>query len=359
LLRSIPDLSESTMEVFKLMAEMDEFAEYKLIWFCDNPPKKGKPFGSNVIVKKHIDNPLFRIRNLYCESTAKIGISTHDMYGNIYNNKQMRIFIEHGSFGIKRATGRVTYADYNTHHIHAMGVNTGKIHICGLPRNDRLFDDPHITKQKLEIQTYNKVIIWMPTFKHYKERGLFRLQRNDYQVEKEYDITLQEDEAFFDEISNTLNTHNMLLYIKYHPSQNMNYVITKETHNVRIVSDAALLQADIPLYSFLGATDALISDFSSVVYDYLLINRPIGFDITDLELYIQGGTVAVDDPLSYMPGEKISDTQSFCDFLTKVALGENQFEPERKKMLDMVHVYQDNQSAKRVVDLILSHMGNE
>jgi len=358
LFRSIPDFSESTVEIFKEMLNRDELREYKLIWFCDNPKIQHKLIKSNVVIKKHIDNPFFRLRHLFCESTAIATVSSHDLYGNIFNKKQMRVAVEHGSFGIKRAVGRVLYSDNSTHRIFAMGVSHGNFYVCGLPRNDRIFDEPGVTKKALGMDVYNKVVIWMPTFKHYKDRGVMRQQRNDYQVEKAYDITLQEDTAFFDAVNHTLNKHNMLLYIKYHPSQNMDYVISSETTNIKLITDAALLKAEIPLYSFLGATDALISDFSSVVYDYMLVDKPIGFDITDLELYIQGGTVAVENPLDYMPGEKIQDTASFCDFLEKVALEETGFKEERKNMRDRVHVHQDNQSAKRVVDLILSQMGN-
>jgi len=360
LFSSIPDFSESSVEVFNLMHKMDEFKDYKFIWFCDNPKQKIK--SPNVIIKKRIGNPLSRLfANLYRESRARFSIYTHELYGNIYNDKQVRVFIEHGSYGIKTGAGhgkhgKVQHFDYSTYKIRTRGKEAGKVRTCGLPRNDRLFDDPAIARSKLGIESYSKVIIWMPTFKHYKNKGLFHMKRNDYQVEKAADITLQEDGSFYEEVDKTLNAHNTLMIIKYHPRQDMKYVISKDTPNIKIISDEELLGAGIPLYTLVGATDALITDFSSVAYDYLLINRPIGFDITDLELYIKGGTVAVKDPLDHMPGEKINDVQSFCDFIAHVAVGEDQYEAERKKWLDKVHVHQDGQSAKRVVDLLLKHI---
>jgi len=342
------------------MYEMDEFKGYKFVWFCDDPKKQlGRP---NVIIKKRTGNPLFRtFINLYRESRARFSIYTHELYGNIHNDKQVRVFIEHGSYGIKTGAGhgkhgKVHQFDYSTYKIRTRGKEAGKIRICGLPRNDRLFDDMAIARSKLGIESYSKVIIWMPTFKHYQNKGLFHIKRNDYQVEKAADITLQEDSTFYEEVEKTLSATNTLMIIKYHPRQDMKYVISKDTPNIKIISDKELLDAGIPLYTLVGATDALITDFSSVAYDYLLINRPIGFDVTDLELYIQGGTVAVDNPLDHMPGEKINDVQSFCGFITKVANNEDHYEADRKIWLDKVHVHQDNLSAKRVVDLLLTHI---
>jgi CDP-glycerol glycerophosphotransferase (TagB/SpsB family) len=192
----------------------------------------------------------------------------------------------------------------------------------------------------------------MPTFKHYKFKGKFHLKRNDFQIEKAYDLSLQEDGCFYEKVNKTLNTHNILLIIKYHSSQDMRYVLTKETTNIKIISDGFLSDSGVSLYSLLGAADALITDFSSVCYDYMLIDKPIGFDVTDLELYVKGGSSWVEDPLIYMPGEKIYSVDDFCKFIASVADGDDGFVSSRKELTDKIHVYQDNQSAKRVVDLI-------
>ena len=39
------------------------------------------------------------------------------------------------------------------------------------------------------------------------------------------------------------------------------------------------------LYTFLGTTSALITDYSSVFLDYYLLNRPVAFTINDYEEY--------------------------------------------------------------------------
>jgi len=353
---SIPDFGDSTAEVFKHILTMDEFKKTKIIWYCTHAKKYGKYPHANVSIRQCIPNPFFRLKNLYTESTAKVCVYSHSVYGNVYNKKQMRLVIDHGSYGIKKGLGMKKSIDYSTHRVKTRGKETEKVRPLGLPRNDRLFDDPTKTKELLGYSHTGKIIIWMPTFKRFQSRSLFQMERNDFAADKKTDISLQQDERFYPCLEAMLKKTNTLLIIKYHPNQDMRYIINKETANIKILSDAQLLEAGIPLYSLIGATDGLITDFSSVAYDYLLINRPVGFDITDLEDYIAGGTVAVDDPLSHMPGYKIKDVDSFCGFIESVSTGEDDFEKERRKMLKTVHIHKDNQSSKRVAELILSHL---
>jgi len=354
---SIPDFGDSTVEVFNYIIEMEEFKECKIIWYCENFEKYKNRQRPNVRIRKRIPNPFLRLKNIFTESTAKACVYSHNIYGNIYNGKQMRLVIDHGSYGIKKGLGMKKSIDYSTHRVKTRGKETEKVRVLGLPRNDRLFDNPAETRAKLKLEHDGKIIIWMPTFKRYKSRSIFQQERNDYATEKNADISLQHDGDFYNKLHDTLHETNTLLIIKYHPSQNMRYVINKETPNIKILTDAQIIDEGVALYSLIGATDALISDFSSVVYDYLLIDRPIGFDITDLDDYISGGTVAVEDPLAHMPGYKISNVDSFCGFIKNVAAGEDGFEAERKAMLKKVHINKDNQSAKRVAGLILNHMG--
>jgi len=300
---------------------------------------------------------VLRLVNLYHESTARCCIYTHQLIGNMYNARQLRINISHGPFGIKGLRKQVKSVErqknYSTHIIHTF-INDNQYVACGLPRNDRLFDDRAATRKKLRFDSFNQIIIWLPTFKHYKPKGLFHWPRNDFNVQKENDITLQRDSAFYPEVEKALKAHNTLLVIKYHPSQDMEYVSSQETGNIKIVTDHDLSDFGVPLYSFLGATDALITDFSSVCYDYLLINKPLGFDITDLDLY----DVGVENPEAYMPGEKIKSVTDFCNFILKVTAGEDHYEEARKKLLNELHVNQDNKSTERVVEFILSQISH-
>lgn len=85
------------------------------------------------------------------------------------------------------------------------------------------------------------------------------------------------------------------------------------------VSDAMLLDHGASLYSLLGGSAALVTDYSSVWTDYLLLDRPIGFLIPDAETYSRTRGLYPQDVLEWIPGPRLesdSDISSFIHALT-------------------------------------------
>ena len=72
---------------------------------------------------------------------------------------------------------------------------------------------------------------------------------------------------------------------------------------------------NIQLYSLLGSVDILLTDFSSIYIDYLLLNRPIGFVAADFYEYSNSRGFVFDNPNDYMPGAKISSLKELKTFL--------------------------------------------
>ena len=50
-----------------------------------------------------------------------------------------------------------------------------------------------------------------------------------------------------------------------------------------MANDEYLKEKEIKLNQILSATDALITDYSSIYYDYLLTDKPIGLTINDID----------------------------------------------------------------------------
>ena len=59
--------------------------------------------------------------------------------------------------------------------------------------------------------------------------------------------------------------------------------------NLVFINDAFLSDNGIINYELLGVADALLTDYSSVYYDYLLLDRPIGLCWDDYEEYKANG----------------------------------------------------------------------
>ena len=69
-----------------------------------------------------------------------------------------------------------------------------------------------------------------------------------------------------------------VLLIKLHPFQSRRMVHDVEgMSHIRLIEHDALLKNDIQINQLLGYADALISDYSSVAVDYLVLDRPMAF----------------------------------------------------------------------------------
>lgn len=152
----------------------------------------------------------------------------------------------------------------------AYGINKESFTKIGHPCIDLLIHN----QKKYEKEFYEKypnlinkeIIIYMPTFR-------LTLDNNNYL--EGYDFGID-----WDALDKWLDGTNYVFLIKRHPVmlQNNIEIITKKYNN--IIDDI-----NIPNYSLMVASDLLITDYSSVFQEYLLLNKPIIFHCPDLEEY--------------------------------------------------------------------------
>ena len=150
------------------------------------------------------------------------------------------------------------------------GINKEKILPYGLPRLDNFLDSNKIkeTKEKLYNNYANlkekKCILFAPTF-----RGTGQKTAN-YPFEK----------LDLDEIYNLCKKENYMFLIKMNPFVRKRINIPEEYREYIIDF------SDYPdINELLYITDILITDYSSNIYDFSLLNRPIIFYTYDLDYY--------------------------------------------------------------------------
>jgi len=214
-----------------------------------------------------------------------------------------------------------------------------KLVLNGNPRNDDLFRS--VDLKGFDLKKTN--VIWMPTYRH----GLKK-------EETKKDIPILDRESA-GQLNAALERLGIKLFVKPHPLQKKafdDYVDFAVNKNIVLLTDEHLRDAGIPLYSFLGQMDALITDYSSVYFDYLLLDRPIGFAIDDMDEYGENRGFVFDNPLDYMPGEKIYSLEDFISFFEHLTDGTDAFREERKRVNNLVNVYQDAGNCERCVKII-------
>ena len=94
--------------------------------------------------------------------------------------------------------------------------------------------------------------------------------------------------------------------MKLHPFQRRERVNCDGFLNIVLIENEDLDRMDIPVNRILGKADALISDYSSAAVDYLILDRPIGFLLKDVEEYGNPRGFVFDPEREWLPGEELS-----------------------------------------------------
>lgn len=126
------------------------------------------------------------------------------------------------------------------------------------------------------------------------------------------------------------------------------------TGNIITTDNAFLASRGVGLYNLLGAADALITDYSSVYYDYLLTGRPIGLTVDDFEEYKQNRGFVFDEPEKILTGTRMETVEDLNAFVDAVADGIDPFREEHARINGLVNEYRDDRSAERVAAFLLA-----
>ena len=219
-----------------------------------------------------------------------------------------------------------------------------KVEVLGQSRSDLLFDsaDDKLLSRVFgeNILEFKKYILYAPTFRIGLRREGDGFENNIFNMD-DYDPNL---------LQKILVSKQAVLMIKPHPNDEklLNPKSLKLPENTVWLTTSLLQKNLTTLFHLLSKFDVLITDYSSVYIDYLLLNRPVLFTIGDFDLYQKERGFVVDDPTLLMPGPFINSCQSLGKAL-KASLEEPEFyQEERKRAMKLLHTYPDNQARSRL-----------
>jgi CDP-glycerol glycerophosphotransferase (TagB/SpsB family) len=213
------------------------------------------------------------------------------------------------------------------------GCDEERILPIGYPRYDLLIRDndaAHSFAKKMRED--NKLIVWMPTF-----RNTGRAHFPEEQIQKQFDLSLLSSVEQVDELNEYCKKHKIMICIKRHPYQVEYSCEGKNYSNIVFVSNAEFTDANIELYSFLHYTDALISDYSSVAIDYLLLDKPVAFALDDFVQYKDTRGFVFEEPLNYMPGHHLYSYEDLLAFVSDIADGKDPYKESRDALMPETH----------------------
>jgi len=172
----------------------------------------------------------------------------------------------------------------------------------------------------------------MPTFRKSKSYS------PENEIFYEYDLPIVASEQELRKLDQYCYENQVIILIKRHKNQ----IVTTfnrcgKLTNIFFIDDKFLDNLEIQLYELLGETNALITDYSSVAIDYLLLDKPIGFTLDDFEEYKSARGFVFDDPKRYMPGHHIYTYTELCQFISDISMENDVYKEKREIVRTVAH----------------------
>lgn len=353
------DYVDNSRALSDYILKNEKYNKYKIYW----------AFKSDVV--KNVDprirgfNRISRFGKIlyfYHTVTAKYLFSTHAAFEWSCSARQKYFCLWHGTMLKKIACLQDPIANkyymrhckmfaspsifYNEIVGKSFGRDNSFAYNTGYPRTDLLFEKTD-SLNKLSLNKEDKIVLYMPTFRtpinsNYSDSNLDIYEKG---------VINFKDNNSVNKWNEYLKTRKIQLIVKPHPSD-ANIPSEIKLSNIKVLTNSELSNADVQLYHLLNEADALLTDFSSVFCDYLVLNRPIGFVVTDLEEYSKGRGFVFDAPIDYMPGVIIKNTNQFKLFLDEISNGIDSSKFKRESLFKIYNDYNDNNNCSRVLSSV-------
>ena len=157
------------------------------------------------------------------------------------------------------------------------------------------------------------------------------------------------EEKEWEELNRILAENGVHLIAKLHPLQDIGEFTHCEMSNLSVYSGKYFGEQGGNLYSLLAQSDALISDYSSVYLEYLVLNRPICFTVGDMTEYSGKRGFVFDNPLEFMPGDQLHCKEELYQFIRDIAQGVDNHKVERERVNSLVNHYKDANNCQRIL----------
>lgn len=351
--------TDSPKAIYLYMKNNPKFKNYKFVWAFSEPDNHKELESENTVIVKQGSKKYEKYL-----STAKYWVTNHRVYDHIYPKKN-QIYVQcwHGTplkrlgFDLQKTDNALNTLKEMQHKylIEAKKLNfmispskftseklcsafnLKKVHKenCiieqGYPRNDFLYNyteqDVKRIKQKLGIDGINKkVILYAPTWRD-----------NQHQAGVGYTYKTEVD---FDKLQKELQDEYIILFrAHYFVSNSFDFEKYKGfVYNVSNIDDVNETYV---------VSDILITDYSSVFFDYANLKRPMIFYMYDFEEYkdeMRGFYIDLEE----LPGEITKTEDELINAIKNIKNFE--YNEKYKKFNEKFNYLDDGQAAKRTVE---------
>lgn len=268
--------------------------------------------------------------------------------------EQISIYMTHGIFGVKNIQGLVSIPssvncvlspsscmDEVIAKGYSMDRSVTRFEHLGYPVLDRLYAGRYSDGYQPVSPDGKKVFLWMPTFRKGVAYG-----REDAEGSYPYGIPLVENREGLEQLAHFAKQNSALIVIKLHPKQDLSALSFDIPEGICFLTPMGLKASRFDTYDLMLESVALISDYSGASTEYLALDKPISFVLSDLDHYKLG---LVDNAERYMPGEKLYSFQDLLDFISNVCAGVDSYKSKRAQFRSWFYRWNDDRSCERVI----------
>lgn len=343
---------DNTKSLFEYMNQNHE--EIKCVWLTHN-----EDVVSLLKEKKYNVEKIKSWRGLLCLLRAKVAVETEgniDIGGFILCRTKI-IQLWHGvapkkaNWNEKRNVLQKLYSKlFDNNHAHSywmasseqnkvtvheiFGSVLEKTYVTGYPRNDT-FQNPvenNMLFERLE-EKYpdSKKIIYMPTHRNFGTKAPFITCESLIEVDRKF------------------REQNVVMVFKPHLHELKNYEnIENQLTNIIFARDD--IYKDV--YSYVGGFDLLISDYSSIIYDFLCAKKPIVLFPYDLDEFKETDAGLFDYFFDVPAGPFCYTWDEVVDSVVQL-LENDTWVKEREVCRKMFHPFDDGKNCERVYEAVM------
>ena len=334
--------------------------EFKSVWVFMDPNSQELPGNAIKVKKSHFKFLYYSIvstawifdsRHLYYLKKSKgtkyiqtwhgtplkkLGLDMD--YVNMSGNQDIEQY--HEEFRQNSAVWQylISQNSYSTEIFRRCFAFDGEMLEIGYPRNDILINDNNqenidSIKSKFNVPKDKKVILYAPTWRD-----------NEFYNSGEYKFATQMD---FDAMKEALSDDYVLI-VKYH------YLVKDDVDWKQYDNFVIECDADWDIQELYLISDILITDYSSVMFDYAILRRPMIFFTYDLEFYKNSLRDFYFDMFEEVPGPIVEDTKSLIDEIRDLDNSEYELKYGEKydKFQNKYNEFDKGIACKTIIDII-------
>lgn len=364
---SSPNYSCNTYPVFCYMKE--HYPQFRYIWAVNHQENVKLPAGADGWYCYDAKGFWQKWRRFYYSWTSKALISCNRALEK-HTKNQLAVFLCHGSKtkktrGVYELSANLDYVNVQSHFFddiitYEYNCKKESLVYLGYPRCDYLFR-PDFDRMNHAIFSgaCKQYMIWLPTMRVYRVQSDGVPQRVDTE-DRRYDqfgiplIDSKEDLVKFDQFLEKLECK---IVFKPHPAQDVHSLINAKLRNFYIINDNQLADKQIQLYELIAASSALITDYSSVFFDYLLLDKPIATTTDDIEGWKKKRGFAFDVEAMYNRATvRIPTVRALMTFIEDTLAGKDDCRDGRAEIRSQTNMWCDPNATQRTTRFIMEHL---